>query len=279
MFLRGFCPLASGSKGNSIYVGSKETKILIDVGISKKAVETRLKAIGVDLSEIAAVLITHEHTDHIQGLRTLAVKCNIPVLANLETAKGIVAALGVCPKFKIFVTGERFVFGDLEIHPFSIPHDTPDPVAFTIQIDGKKLGFCTDLGYVTAKVEAELHGCDYLYVEANHEPDQVYASGRPPIYVNRVLGRMGHLSNEACGNLLSSVYHPDLKHVHLAHLSGECNNPQTAFSVIQRILGKKGISLPMSIAPQDQSGRVIDWGNEHIRIQAESGNFDYVGSL
>lgn len=257
--MRGFCPLASGSKGNSIYVGSKDTKILIDAGISKKSVETRLAAMGVDLSEIAAILITHEHTDHIQGLRSLAVKYNIPILANLETAKGIVAALGMCPKFKIFVTGERFVFRDIEILPFSIPHDTPDPVAFTMQIEGKKLGFCTDLGYVTAKVEAELQKCDYLYLEANHEPNQVYASGRPPIYVNRVLGRMGHLSNEACGNLLASVYHPNLKHVHLAHLSGECNNPQTAFCVIQRILEKNNISLEMSIAPQDRPGKVIDW--------------------
>ena len=260
--MRGFCPLASGSKGNSIYVGTKETKILIDAGISKKAIETRLGELGVDISEIAAILITHEHTDHIQGLRSLSVKYNIPVLTNLETAKGIVSALGVCPKFKIFVTGEPFVFGEMEIHPFSIPHDTPDPVAFTIQVEGKKLGFCTDLGYVTAKVETSLEGCDYLYVEANHEPDQVYASGRPPIYISRVLGRMGHLSNEACGKLLASVYHAGLKHVHLAHLSSECNNPQTAVSVIQRILHQRGISLPMSVAPQERSGKAIAWEEE-----------------
>lgn len=254
---KGFCPLASGSKGNCIYLGTAQTKILIDAGISARAIQKRLAEINVDLADIDAILITHEHTDHIQGLKVLAYKLGIPVLANHETAKGIVANFHACPKFKIFSTGETFEFGDLEIHPFSIQHDTLDPVAFTIRVDGLKLGFCTDLGFVTSLVEHQLQDCDYLYVEANHQPSMVYASARPMIYKQRVLSRSGHLSNESCGQLLWQVFNPKLKHVHLAHLSSECNSPEVALSVIQDLLQSKGIQVEMSVAPQHTLSKAI----------------------
>lgn len=256
--MKGFCPLASGSKGNCIFLGTSQAKILIDAGLSAKATIAKLAEINVDIADIDAILITHDHTDHIQGLKVLAYKLGIPVFANHETAKGIVETFHDCPKFKIFSTGETFEFRDMEIHPFSVQHDTIDPVAFTIKVDNLKLGFCTDLGFVTSLVQSHLQGCDYLYVEANHQPSMVHSSARPMIYKQRVLGRSGHLSNEACGNLLSSVYHPNLKHVHLAHLSSECNTPETALSVIKEILEKNGISVEMCIAPQDRiSQRII----------------------
>src|SRR5205809_610048 len=122
--MNGFCPLASGSKGNAIYFGTSQTRILIDAGISAKTARERLDEIGVDLRDIDAILITHEHTDHIKGLSSLAVKAKIPVLANSETAKAILETLDEMPKFKIFTTGETFEFGDIEVHPFTIPHDT-----------------------------------------------------------------------------------------------------------------------------------------------------------
>lgn len=255
--MKGFCPLASGSKGNCVYLGAGKTKVLIDAGISAKAIQSRLSEINVDLSEIDAILITHEHTDHIQGLKTLAYKMGIPVLANHETAKGIVEAFHDCPKFKIFSTGETFEFGDLEIHPFSIQHDTLDPVAFTIKTGNLKLGFCTDLGFATTLVQSKLQECDYLYLESNHQPSMVHASSRPMIYKQRVLSRSGHLSNEACGTLLSQVYHPKLKHVHLAHLSSECNSPETALQVVHQILEEKGIKLDICTAPQEKISRAI----------------------
>lgn len=256
--MKGFCPLASGSKGNCIYLGSDNTKILIDAGISTKILRARLEEIQVDLDDIDAILITHEHGDHIQGLKTLAFKHDIPVLANHETAKGIVETFhGECPRFKIFSTGETFEFGDLEIHPFSIQHDTMDPVAFTIKVDNLKLGFCADLGFVTSLVSTQLQNCDYLYLEANHQPSMVYASARPMIYKQRVLSRSGHLSNEECGQLLSRVYGPQLKHVHLAHLSSECNSPETALSVIGEILANHNIQLEMTIAPQYKISKKI----------------------
>ena len=257
--MKGFCPLASGSKGNCIYLGTSETKILIDAGISGKAVKAKLAEIGVDLADIDAILISHDHTDHIQGLNTLAFKYGIPVFANTETAKGIVNHFGDCPNFKIFSTGEMFEFGGMQIHPFSIQHDTMDPVAFTIRVDGLKLGFCTDLGFVTTLVQKQLQECDYLYIEANHQPSMVHASSRPMVYKQRVLSRTGHLSNEACGQLLSHVAHSGLKHVHLAHLSSECNTPETALSVINEILSQQKIQLEINIAWQDKISKAISF--------------------
>jgi len=255
--MKGFCPLASGSKGNCIYFGTGNTKILIDAGLSTKQIKLRLYEIGVDIEDIDAILVTHEHSDHIQGLRVMAYKMGIPVFANQETAKGIVAHYHDCPKFKIFSTGETFEFGDLEIHPFSIQHDTLDPVAFTIKVDGMKLGFCTDLGFVTSLVRNKLQECDYLYVEANHQPSMVHAAPRPMHYKQRVLGRSGHLSNEACAELLCQVSHGGLKHVHLAHLSEECNAPEVALNVIREVLDKNGINLEMCVAPQRMISKAI----------------------
>lgn len=255
--MKGFCPLASGSKGNAIYLGTEQTKILIDAGISAKALISRLAEINVDIGEIDAILITHEHGDHIQGLKVLAFNYGIPVFANQETAKAIAGFLGNCPKFKIFSTGDTFEYGDLEIRPFSVQHDTLDPVAFAIRTGSFKLGFCTDLGFVTSLVQHELRDCDYLYVEANHEPSMVHASSRPMVYKNRVLSRHGHLSNQDCGKLLAEVATPKLKHVHLAHLSSECNAPETALSTIKEILAANKIELDMCIAPQDKISRAI----------------------
>lgn len=246
--MEGYCPLASGSKGNCIYFGSKNTRVLIDAGIGIRILGERLGEIGVGLDEIDAILITHEHGDHIKGLEVLASRYKIPVFANSDTAKAILETVDERPKFKIFSTGETFEFGDIEIHPFSIQHDTLDPVAFTLRVDNLKLGFCTDLGFVTSLVKNQLKKCDYLYVEANHEPSMVHACNRPLVYKERVLSRQGHLSNEECAELLESVIHEGLKHIHLAHLSQECNSPELALKKAQIKAGE----IKISIAFQDQ---------------------------
>ena len=255
--MHGYCPLASGSKGNSIYFGTKNTRILVDAGLSVKTLTTRLSEIGVSLSDIDAILITHEHTDHIQGLKVLAGREDIPVFANADTAKAIYEILGECPKFKIFSTGETFEFGDLEIHPFSVQHDTLDPVAFTIKTTQHKVGICTDLGFATTLVKNHLKACDYLYLEANHEPSMVHASPRPMVYKQRVLSRQGHLSNDQCAEILLDVFHDGLKHVHLAHLSQECNNPDLALKLITSKLQENGHEVDLSIAWQDRLSRAI----------------------
>ncbi len=248
----GFCPLASGSKGNSIYVGSKQTKILIDAGISTKSIVERLNEINVDIGEIQAIMISHEHSDHIAGLKVLSKRLNVPIFANQLTARAICEYLHDTPKFKIFITGETFEFGDLEIHPFSVQHDAVDPVAFTLKLDDLKVGVCTDLGFVTTLVSKQLERCNLLYVEANHKPEMVHASSRPMIYKQRVLGRSGHLSNEACGELVSSIAHDGLKQIYLAHLSGECNSPEVALQTVSQMLNTQGISIPISIAHQEK---------------------------
>ncbi len=253
--LIGFCPLASGSKGNALFLGTEKTRILIDAGLSAKAIADRLSQIDIDPKTLQAILVTHEHTDHIAGLAVLAHRLNIPVLANAETAKGIIAALGSRPRFKIFATGETFCFGDLEVHPFSIPHDTFDPVAFTITCRDIKMGICADLGHVTSMVQKQLEGCDFLYLEANHQISMVHSCARPQVYKNRVLGKQGHLSNDECGKLLERLHHPRLQHVYLAHLSSECNTPEVALDVVRRHLNGKEVDI--SISYQDKISKSV----------------------
>lgn len=248
----GFCPLGSGSKGNCIYIGSSATKILIDVGLSCKAIVERLQVIGVDATEIAAIMITHEHIDHIRGLATFSKKYGVPICANSDTAAAIESYFGVSFKFKIFTTGERFSFGDIDFLPFSVQHDAVDPVAFVVWVEGLKLGICADLGFVTPSVKKHLAYCDYLYIEANHEPSMVHASARPLVYKQRVLGRLGHLSNEQCAELVRDIYHPQLRHIHLAHLSSECNAPLRALERVQSMC-----IAPVAIAKQDEISHPI----------------------
>jgi len=260
--MKGFIPLASGSRGNCIYYSTGKTKLLIDAGISMKAIRSKLEEVGVALEEIDAILITHDHSDHIAGLKTIARRLEIPIFANADTAKGIVDALQVVPKCKIFSTGDTFLFQDLAIHPFSIPHDTLDPVGFTIHHDGLKVGFCTDLGFATSLIRTHLQECDYLYVEANHCPEMVHASNRPLLYKQRVLSRVGHLSNQACAELLLDVLADRTKHVHLAHISSECNTPERALNTVFSELEKRNVQVPLSIANQHSLSQAVYFANK-----------------
>lgn len=267
--MKGFIPLASGSKGNCLYYSSGKTKLLIDAGLSGRAICQRLANINVDISDIQAIVVTHDHTDHIQGLRVLALKYGIRVFANSETAKGIVGAIGGCPKFTIFSTGETFHFGDVELHPFSVQHDTLDPVAFTLRTGTIKLGVCTDLGFVTSLVVHHLQDCDYAVIEANHNVQMVLDSGRTPVHKQRVLGRMGHLSNEECAQLVHAIYHPRLQHVHLAHLSSECNTHALALETVQQHLLASQIHVPLSIAYQEAVSHAIYFDAPECTVEAK----------
>lgn len=253
----GFCPLASGSKGNCLYIGTEKTKLLIDAGIGIKNLKERLELIGVHLSQIDAVIVTHEHTDHIKGLERLACEDQIPVFVNSDTACAIASYVKKAPRFKIFSTGEYFSFGDIEILPFSIPHDAADPVGFTFHLEGLKIGVCADLGFVSTSIVQTLKKCDYLYVEANHQPSMVYASARPAIYKQRVLGRQGHLSNEECSSLIEQIFHPNLKQIYLAHLSSECNHPDVALGTVQKKLKILQAETKVCIAFQQRCSQPV----------------------
>jgi phosphoribosyl 1,2-cyclic phosphodiesterase len=263
--MHGFCPLASGSKGNCIYLGTHQTKILIDAGISGRAIIQRLNQINVDITEIDAIIVTHEHFDHIQGLKVLTKKYQIPVFCNLETAKGICESLKIQPNFKIFTTNENFIYKDIAVKPFGIKHDTLDPVAICISYDQLKIGICTDLGVVTSQVIRYLQDCDYLYIEANHHPDLVLASLRPAVYKKRVLGKFGHLSNQECVYLLSNIFSKRLKHVFLAHLSKECNKEELALNEVNNFFKLQQYQIEVSIAKQDMISDQIKFQSEILK--------------
>lgn len=245
-----YAPLASGSKGNSILVKSHDAKILIDCGLSLKALKERLSFHNTSIEQIEAILITHEHTDHIQGLRATLGSYNIPVFCNRETALAISATLKVKISCHLFSSGETFQWKDLQITPFSISHDAIDPVGFRISCQGHDLGICADLGFVSATVVPHLKGCQLLYLEANHDEGLVMRSPRPAIYKERVLSRLGHLSNVACGKLLKELEHEHLRHVYLAHLSEDCNRAELALHTVHTELlnGQKRKSPKPSFA-------------------------------
>jgi len=247
-----FCPLASGSKGNCLFLSTPKGDLLIDAGISARALSGHLESLGSSLSSIQAILISHEHYDHISGLKTLALRHRIPIIANYATAEGIVESIGDCPDFYIFSTGEPFEFLDLKISPFTVPHDGVDPTGFTIQTEETKIGVCTDLGFVTPSIRQQLQKCHLLYLEANHQEEMVLACARPEIYKRRVLGKTGHLSNRQAAQLLCEVAHPELQKVYLAHLSSECNSPEKAKQVISKLLNESGIHIEIDIAHQHQ---------------------------
>ncbi len=244
----GFCPLASSSAGNCVYLGTPHVKVLIDCGLSGKRCKEGLEQIGVDINDIDAVLVTHEHIDHIRGVKVIAKRHGIPVLANAETARAMLKFFGEPLPIKVFTTGEVFELKDLRIHPFRVQHDSVDPVMFTLATPDVKVGVCTDLGFATSLVRARLEGCHHLLLESNHEPAMVHACPRPQSYKQRVLSRSGHLSNEACGELIRDIYHDGLQHVYLGHLSSECNSPEAALNRVGSILNQTGITVPISVA-------------------------------
>ncbi len=253
----GFCSLGSGSKGNSLLVSTPNVRFLVDAGLSGRATVERLAQLGVAIETIDAIIVTHEHHDHIAGLKQLAIKRKIPVYANAETAKGICVALNQAPSLRIFKSGSSFSIADVTIESFPILHDTLDPVGFTISFAEHKLGICTDLGVVTPSVIAALKGCSHLVVEANHEPERVVMSARPYIYKQRVLGSYGHLSNQACCNLLKAILDTQLRTVHLAHLSGECNCPDLALKSMQPIQELAHGDIAIHITHQDRIGTPV----------------------
>lgn len=260
--MEGFCILASGSKGNCTYFGTRTTKILLDVGISVKAIEERLQQIEVTLQDIDAIFITHEHSDHIKSLFSLCRQYQIPVICNSDTAKAINDLETSEIAFRIFFTGEDFTFGDIHVESFSIQHDAVDPVAYVFKTAYAKVGVCTDLGFVTSLVRNALRDCDYLIVESNHHVSMVHSSTRPKIYKDRVLSKVGHLSNVQCRELLVSIAHADLKHVHLAHLSSECNSEQAVRAHVIEPMRELFPHIDISIAYQEKISQKISFERE-----------------
>ena len=238
--------LASGSRGNCAIVSSSSTRILLDAGISCRETFKRMRALGEDPHAFSAILITHEHSDHICGLEVLARKTNLPIFMtgpthqtwarSLRDQKGERAAL---KKLEMFSSGRGFHIGDIEVMPFTIPHDAADPVGFTFRAEGVKIGFATDLGYVPASVSHHLRQCDVLVLESNHDLEMLRGGPYPWSVKQRVMSRVGHLSNEALAQFFAKDYDGEAAYVVLAHLSEQNNHPEIARGAAERALAPR----------------------------------------
>ncbi|MFO7970807.1 MAG: MBL fold metallo-hydrolase [Desulfobacterales bacterium] len=249
------CILASGSRGNAVYVSGGSTSILIDAGLSGIEIERRLNSKGLYPEDLDAVLVSHEHTDHIQGAGVLSRRFSLPVYMSSKTEKASVSQLGNVRVIKNFECGSPFTIKDLSIHPFSISHDAEDPSGFTVNQNGTKIGIATDLGIATFMVKEHLKWCSLLVLEANHDEYMLINGPYPWPIKQRIKSRAGHLSNEASKNLLKELQHDRLKYVMLAHLSETNNTPQKALSEVGRAITRCNAQL--EVATQDECGALL----------------------
>jgi phosphoribosyl 1,2-cyclic phosphodiesterase len=231
--------LGSGSAGNCAYVETEESRILIDAGLSLRQIRKRLASIGRAPESLTGILITHEHSDHIQGLAALGEKMRIPVYCNRPTQEAAEYQLGQKLECRLFSTGATFELGDLEVETFSIPHDAQDPVGYLVKTAAGNVGFLTDLGHATRLVLERVRRAHVLVLESNHDVKMLQdCPHRPWSLKQRILGRHGHLSNEAAAEAAEQIMTADLRHLYLAHLSRECNHPEIAYRVMAERLGK-----------------------------------------
>ena len=241
------CMLASGSKGNAIYISSGQTTILIDAGFSGAEIERRFKARGLKIEQLDAIIVSHEHNDHLHGVGVLARRYGLPVYMSAKTEAECAAKIGCIQAIEHFTCGADFAVKDISIHPFSLSHDACDPAGFTCRMNGHKIGIATDLGIATQMVKHHLNGCSCLVLEANHDPRMLEQGPYPWPIKQRIKSRTGHLSNEAAKALLMEVLHENLAHVILAHISETNNTPEKALSVVAERLDKNAPQLTVAL--------------------------------
>lgn len=238
--------LASGSRGNCSVVSSTTTRVLVDAGISSREVAKRMRALEADPGSLSAIVITHEHRDHVAGLYAMAKRFKLPVYMTSATyqawhqdardSKGETCSI---EKLETFASGRNFQIGDISITPFTIPHDAVDPVGFTFKAEGVRVAFATDLGYMPASVRHHLQDCDVLVIESNHDLEMLRVGPYPWSVKQRVLSRVGHLSNDALAEFFASDYDGSAAFVVLAHLSEKNNHPELARGVAEGALERR----------------------------------------
>ena len=251
------CVLSSGSCGNCIYVSAGDTELLVDDGIPYKLLKSSLAEIGRSPDRVAAVLLTHEHADHCNGLRPFCRKNpDASLYATEGTASGVEAVVnsGRCRPcdlmWTVFQAGcQPFEIGDFQITPFLIPHDASEPVGYVLSDGAHRIAIATDIGTPTELIRRRLSGCDALVLEANHDVEMLRNSSRPPSVIQRIHGRTGHLSNEQSAELLADVASPTLKAVFPAHISGECNTLDLAEAAMRSALRSVGLEKTTRIIP------------------------------
>lgn len=233
-----FCSLVSGSSGNALYLEHKNTKILIDCGISCARICEALKSIDVDPAEIDGVLVTHEHSDHVSGIRVFTNKFDCPVYAGEKTLENI-----TCRDGNDIVAGKFFELGNISVMPFDIPHDAAEPFGYTFMLGNKKLSVATDMGKIDAGVAQIIRGSEFVFIEANHDA-QMLKMGPYPYYLKeRIRGSEGHLSNDQCASLVAALARTGTTKFVLGHLSNTNNTPEIALDTVAKVLTGEGHKL------------------------------------
>ena len=231
-----FVSLGSGSRGNALLVESGKTRLLVDAGFGPREMSRRLERLGVAACDINAVLVTHEHSDHVGGVFACARKYDWSVLLTHGTLAGCRQADGEVHT-RIINSHEALAVGDIKVQPFPVPHDAREPVQFVFEDGANRLGVLTDAGHVTAHMVEMLNACDALVLECNHDAEMLAEGRYPQALKTRIGGRWGHLDNTAAALLLSRLEHSRLRHVVAAHLSEENNRPELARSALAEVLG------------------------------------------
>lgn len=251
--------LGSGSAGNCAYLETDEVRILVDAGFSARQIRQRLASIGRTPENLTGILVTHEHSDHIQGLAALCEKLRLPIYCNRATKDAIEYQLQMRVDCRLFVTGGSFEIGDICVETFMVPHDAQDPIGFLIRTAGGNVGFLTDLGHTNKLVIERIRPANVLVLEANHDVKMLQESPhRPWSLKQRILGRHGHLSNEAAADAAEQVMSAHLRHLYLGHLSRECNKPEIAGSVMSKRMEKIGAThVQVETTSQSQPGPTL----------------------
>lgn len=256
-----FCTLASGSDGNSAFISSERTRVLIDAGISARRIINGLKSIDIAPDSLEAILITHEHSDHIKGLSTLIKRCGAKVYAPEDAVYSIIQRTpGIESRIVAFSEGGDFNVGDLHVDTFATPHDSIASAGFSIRAGEKQISCVTDLGYVPDHVKDGIYGSDLIMVEANHDIDRLKSGPYPYFLKRRILGDHGHLSNSAGGELAALASTGRTRQIVLAHLSRKNNTPYLAKTTVADSLSSAGAvigrDLNLAVAPADEMGEV-----------------------
>ena len=257
-----FCSLYSGSSGNCLYVESDNTRLLIDAGVSLKKIECGLETLNVDPSSLDGILVTHEHSDHIQSLGSLSRKYNLPVFANSETFDAMPKQTDKISSenIKRFNTKERFSIKDIEVSPFSIPHDAANPCGFNIFNKSDKISIATDIGHMTSEILKQLENSQFILLESNYDTEVLKCSKYPYLLKKRIAGPNGHLSNEVASKVINYLLQGNLKTAMLGHLSKESNFPELAYQTVVDELINSGTDvskLNLSVANRDNVGKLI----------------------
>lgn len=253
-----FSILGSGSAGNCSYIETEKTKILVDAGFSCAQIRQRLASIGRTPEDLDGILVTHEHGDHIKGLKILQSKFGVPVIANRMTHESIERHFKADIHCQRFQTGDSFEIGDIGIDSFSVPHDAQDPVGFVIRTPSSTLGFLTDLGHVTQAIEQRVDDVQVLVLETNYDRQMLEEDMcRPWSVKQRIMSRHGHLSNDEAGELAGRLVSKRMEHLYLCHLSRDCNTPSKAMDCVTGSLIRETLALPevYSTAQEEPS----DW--------------------